>query len=114
MAYIVTAPCVDCSDRSCVEICPAACFYVLPVVVPLHGSGILRACTNGVAGEAGILLIHPDECTSCGACETECPVEAIYEDCSIPEELQDWISINSRYTRSLKSEQKVRLRQHPQ
>jgi ferredoxin len=55
-------------------------------------------------------VIHPDECINCGACETECPVEAIYEDNAIPEDLHKWVAINASFTRSLTSKQKERLR----
>jgi ferredoxin len=30
------------------------------------------------------LYIHPEECINCGACEPECPWEAIYEDEAVP------------------------------
>jgi len=32
-------------------------------------------------------MINPEECIDCGACEPECPVEAIY-----PEEMQSYIT----------------------
>jgi len=31
-----------------------------------------------------MLYIHPTECISCGACEPECPWQAIYEDRELP------------------------------
>jgi ferredoxin len=51
-----------------------------------------------------MLVINPTECTSCGACETECPVEAIYEDYSVPAELKEWVELNAWYTQSLSGE----------
>ena len=59
MTYVIAQPCIDISDRACVEECPVDCIY---------------------EGERA-LSIHPDECVDCGACEPVCPVEAIvYED----------------------------------
>ena len=36
--------------------------------------------------EGEILYIYPDEGIGCGACEPECPVEAIYEQDAVPDE----------------------------
>ncbi|CAO5231337.1 Ferredoxin (modular protein) [Frankia sp. AgKG'84/4] len=58
MAYIVSAACVDITDRSCVEECPVDCVY----------EGRRK------------LFIHPEECIDCGACALVCPVEAIVWD----------------------------------
>jgi ferredoxin len=59
MTYVITEPCIDLKDKSCIEECPVDCIY---------------------EGER-MLYIHPDECVDCGACEPVCPVEAIsYED----------------------------------
>jgi NAD-dependent dihydropyrimidine dehydrogenase PreA subunit len=41
------------------------------------------------------LYIHPEECIDCGACEPECPVEAIFPDDEVPNEFQKYIKINS-------------------
>tara|TARA_B100001964_G_C14243884_1_gene606447 strand:- start:1798 stop:1947 length:150 start_codon:yes stop_codon:yes gene_type:complete len=31
------------------------------------------------------MFIHPDECIDCGACEPECPVDAIFTEDELPE-----------------------------
>jgi NAD-dependent dihydropyrimidine dehydrogenase PreA subunit len=55
MPYVISDVCATSKDRSCVDVCPVDCIY-----------------------EAGDqLYIHPTECIECGACEPECPVEAI-------------------------------------
>jgi NAD-dependent dihydropyrimidine dehydrogenase PreA subunit len=56
MTYVITEPCIDVLDKSCIEECPVDCIY------------------EG----ASMLYIHPDECVDCGACEPVCPVEAIF------------------------------------
>ncbi|MAY90200.1 MAG: hypothetical protein CMN00_03320, partial [Rickettsiales bacterium] len=36
----------------------------------------------------------PDECIDCGACISECPVGAIFEETEVPENLIHWIEKN--------------------
>ena len=112
MTYVVTEDCIGCLDKSCIEECPEDCFYLYPSVVSLRGIGAFLAGADDVSNRNGMLMIHPDECISCGACETECPVEAIYEVSLIPEGLDIWALLNARYTRLLKGEKKERVRQH--
>jgi ferredoxin len=53
-----------------------------------------------------MLMINPDECIHCGACETECPVEAIFEDSGVPDNFKEFVAINAEETTSL-SEQEL-------
>ena len=39
-------------------------------------------------------LLITDECINCGACEPECPVEAIFEEDAVPEEWNKFIKMN--------------------
>ncbi|MER5559309.1 ferredoxin [Streptomyces sp. NPDC002506] len=64
MTYVIAAPCVDVKDKACLEECPVDCITEGP-----------RA-----------LLIDPEECVDCGACEPVCPVEAIFYEEELPEE----------------------------
>jgi ferredoxin len=41
--------------------------------------------------------INPDECIDCGACEPECPVEAIFADDAVPEQWTSFIEKNSAF-----------------
>ena len=43
------------------------------------------------------LYIDPDECIDCGACEPECPVDAIYDEEEVPEEYHAQIATNYEY-----------------
>lgn len=101
MAYVVTKPCLGTKDRSCVEVCPVDCFYNIKKKKynDLFGAAL---CADG---EEGMLMIHPDECINCGACETECPVEAIYEDSGVPAEYKDFVKINEEETLGLSDEE---------
>ena len=100
MTYVVTRPCIGTKDRSCVEVCPVDCFYNIKKKKYNDKWGL------GLSpdGEEGMLVIHPDECINCGACETECPVEAIYEDTGVPEEHKEFIKINEEETLTLSDE----------
>ena len=94
MAYIVTEPCIGTKDRSCVEVCPVDCFYN-DENKELNTKAGKDAANEG---DTGMLVIHPDECIHCGACEPECPVEAIYEDDSVPEKWKEYVEINTKVT----------------
>lgn len=105
MAYVVTKPCIGTKDRSCVEVCPVDCFYNIKKK-KLND----RFSKEAKEEDYGMLVIHPDECINCGACETECPVEAIYEDSGVPEEYAEFTKINEEETSGLSDEDLDALR----
>jgi ferredoxin len=72
MTYIVNENCIKCKFTDCVEVCPVDCFY------------------EG----ANMLVIHPDECIDCGACEPECPVTAIFPEEDVPANLKQYVQLN--------------------
>jgi NAD-dependent dihydropyrimidine dehydrogenase PreA subunit len=75
MTYVITEPCIGEKNASCTEVCPVDCIY-----------------------DAGdMFLINPEECIDCGACEPECPVEAIYPDDEVPEEMESYIAKNAEF-----------------
>ena len=75
MTYIIAEPCIDIKDRSCVDVCPVDCIH-----------------------EAGrILVIDPEECIDCGACEPECPVEAIFYEDDTPDQWKDFYKANVEF-----------------
>ena len=75
MPYIITEACIGTKDASCVSVCPVDCIY--------EGTDQY--------------YINPDECIDCGACEPECPVEAIYSDDAVPENMRTFIEKNSKH-----------------
>jgi NAD-dependent dihydropyrimidine dehydrogenase PreA subunit len=97
MAYVVTLNCLGTKDRSCVEVCPVDCFY--NIKKRKYNERFKRDPKRD--DDEGMLVINPDECIHCGACETECPVEAIMEDSSVPADLQEFIGINASETTSM-------------
>jgi NAD-dependent dihydropyrimidine dehydrogenase PreA subunit len=42
-------------------------------------------------------MINPEECIDCGACEPECPVEAIYPEDEVPEDQESYITKAAEY-----------------
>jgi len=48
-----------------------------------------------------MLVIDPEECIDCGACEPECPVEAIYPEDALPEEWTPFVRINAAFADGL-------------
>ena len=100
MAYIVTLACLGTKDRSCVEVCPVDCFY--NIKKKKYNDKYSKDAKDE---DYGMLMIHPDECINCGACETECPVQAIYEDSGTPEELKEFIALNAEETTGLSDEE---------
>ena len=82
MAWVITRLCRDCVDQACVDVCPVECIYAY----------------TGEDKEKfpNQLYIHPDECIDCGACEPECPWEAIFEDAAVPEVLADDTDLNAQ------------------
>jgi len=75
MVYVIAEPCIDVKDKACVEVCPVDCIYEGP----------------------NQLLIHPDECIDCGACEPVCPVTAIFVEDETPEQWKHFIALNKQF-----------------
>jgi ferredoxin len=48
-----------------------------------------------------MLYINPDECIDCEACVPECPVEAIFHEDDVAEDMQEYIQINAEQSASL-------------
>src|SRR6185503_18475108 len=50
-----------------------------------------------IIAEPCMLIIDPEECIDCGACEPECPVEAIFPEDALPEKWEPFVKINYAY-----------------
>ncbi len=106
MAYVVTKPCIGTLDRSCVEVCPVDCFYRIKKKSLNDKFGIAPAPGD----ELGMIMIHPDQCINCGACETECPVEAIFEDTGVPSDMKEFVPLAEQELVTLSDEQLDEIR----
>ncbi len=83
MAYVITEPCINVKDASCVDVCPVDCIH------PRRDEPAFATAPQ--------LYIDPDECIDCGACEPECPVSAIFPEDDVPAEWHDFIALNADY-----------------
>jgi ferredoxin len=78
MTYVIAEPCIDVLDISCVSVCPVDCIH--------YEEGTDRK-----------LFIDPNECIDCGACEPECPVNAIFPEESLPPEWANYTVIDATW-----------------
>ncbi len=84
MTYIIAEPCVSTRDRACVDVCPVDCIYEIEDT----------EFSEGDDGYLETLYIHPEECIDCGACEPECPVEAIFPEDEVPDKWNKYTAWN--------------------
>ena len=77
MTYIISEPCIDVKDASCVDVCPVDCIYT--------------------SEKDNMYYIHPEECIDCAACEPVCPVVAIFAEEDNPPEWQSYVNLNYEY-----------------
>lgn len=75
MAFVITSPCIDEQAADCLDVCPVDCIE---------------------KGEDQY-LIDPSICIDCGACETACPVEAIFHEDDLQEEEQSFLEKAKKY-----------------
>ena len=83
MTRVITSACIGTKDTSCVDVCPVDCIHP-------HKD-------DDGHDNAEMLYIDPDECIDCGACESACPVEAIFPDDKVPAGEEKYIQINADY-----------------
>jgi NAD-dependent dihydropyrimidine dehydrogenase PreA subunit len=79
VTYVIAEPCIDIKDLSCVDVCPVDCIHIAE----------------------RMLVIDPVECIDCGACEPECPVEAIFPEDALPEKWEPFVKINATFNEGL-------------
>jgi ferredoxin len=77
LTFVVSEPCIKCRYTDCVEVCPVDCFHEGP----------------------NFLVIDPDQCIDCGACEPECPTKAIFPGDVLPEQWEEYRALNARLSR---------------
>ncbi len=78
-SYVITDPCIDLKDATCVEVCPVDCIVSTP--------------------EDNQYFIDPELCIVCEQCVLVCPVEAIYLEHEVPEKWKDSIERNALFFR---------------
>jgi ferredoxin len=80
MTRIITSKCIGTKDVSCVDVCPVDCIH------PKKDEADFAAAKQ--------LFINPDECIDCGACESACPVNAIFPEDEVPANEKPSIALN--------------------
>ena len=75
MIYVVTEPCIGCKHTECVDVCPVDCFH---------------------EGE-NFMVIDPEVCIGCAACEPVCPTDAIFGQEDVPDQWRDYVELNAKY-----------------
>jgi NAD-dependent dihydropyrimidine dehydrogenase PreA subunit len=94
MAHVIAEPCIATCAAACTKVCPTDC---------IHGSLTPEELARVPDAErstrlAGLqLYIDPDGCISCGACESECPVEAIFDEDELPAKWAGYRAINAEF-----------------
>ena len=83
MAYTIAEPCIGTKDTACVDVCPVDCIHPTKDEPEFENEKML--------------FIDPDTCIDCGACEPECPVEAIFENDYVPDKWKDYIEKNAAW-----------------
>ena len=76
MTFDIGEKCLGERYATCVDVCPVDCIH------------------PGDYQDQAFMIIDPEECIDCGACEPECPVEAIFEESEVPDEWNSFIKIN--------------------
>jgi ferredoxin len=83
VTYVITEPCIDVKDLTCVEVCPVDCIH------PTEEEPDF--------GDHRQLYIDPAECIDCDACVEVCPVDAIFPEDQVPSEWAKFTEINAQY-----------------
>jgi ferredoxin len=91
---VITAPCDGVCDTACVDVCPMDCIHG-PVSVETIQATPIDERRSRFAGIQ--MFVNPDECISCGACFSVCPVNAIYADDEVPPQYHRFIELNARF-----------------
>jgi len=73
MTYVVTEDCIKCKYTDCVDVCPVDCFHEGP----------------------NFLVIDPEECIDCHLCEPECPIDAIFPEEDLPDDMAEFLPLNA-------------------
>ena len=77
MPFIITEPCIGVKDATCLDVCPVDC---------IHSTD---------ADE--MYYINPEECIDCAYCVAVCPVNAIFDEFTVPAQSRQYIRKNKEY-----------------
>ena len=81
--HFIAEPCTSLKDGACVDVCP------VDAIGPKPGTPEFETAPQ--------LFINPAACIGCGSCRRTCPVAAIFEIGTGPEEYDDYVNLNEAY-----------------
>ena len=84
MPYVITQKCVEEIYAECIQVCPVDCIHFVEKIPEGYPD----------AGRA-FMVIDPETCIDCGACEPECPIGAIV---GSAEQDPKWADVNKKLT----------------
>ncbi|MCH8994376.1 MAG: ferredoxin family protein [Chloroflexi bacterium] len=90
MTYVITQPCIDVKDATCVDVCPVDCIHT--------------------TDDDNQFYIDPDICIDCEACVPVCPVEAIFYEEDVPEEWKSFTQVNKDYFQAKSDDERRQFR----
>ena len=90
MTYVITEPCIDVKDGTCVDVCPVDCIYT--------------------TDDDNQFFIDPEVCIDCEACVYVCPVDAIFYEDDVPEKWKSFIQLNTDYFKGKTEEERKEFR----
>lgn len=96
MPYIITQACEGVCDTACVDVCPVDCIHG-PIDTKGRGAEVKKMTEEAKKTNKYQLYINPSECIDCGACEPECPVNAIYESSEVPKDSKLYTQLNKAF-----------------
>ena len=94
MLYVIAEPCVAVCDQACVQVCPVECIHG---PVPNEELELVPKEERATRFPSLQLYIDPAECIFCGACEAACPVEAVFEEDSLPPKWEHYRALNAQF-----------------
>ena len=77
MTFVITEPCIDVKDATCVQVCPVDCIQT--------------------TDDDNMFYINPDDCIDCAYCVSVCPVNAIFDEFTVPANWRPYIQKNREY-----------------
>ena len=110
MAYVITEPCVGTCDTSCVKVCPVDCIHGPIKQGEIDRIHKLPEAQQKAKFKGLQLYIDPDTCIDCGACEPECPVDAIFEADAVPSKWAHYTDKNADFFIQKKNEELLKKR----
>ena len=77
MPFIITEPCVEVKDATCVTVCPVDCIHT--------------------TDDDNMFFIDPVACIDCAYCVSVCPVNAIFDEFTVPAKWREYIHKNREF-----------------